>query len=177
MIQNIPMHATPTLRPFLPADLPRLAAIFRASIEELTGEYYNESQQAAWAALADEDEFAARLAGDLTLVALLKGNIAGFASLRGQDHICMLYIDPQAAGQGVAGTLCDALEKLAGARGATKLSVDASDTARGFFEKRGYQPLHRKTVDCFGEWLGNTAMEKRLAANDAGQAAPTSAVH
>jgi putative acetyltransferase len=171
------MSMTASLRPFLPADLPRLAAIFRASIEELTAEDYNESQQAAWAALADEDAFGKKLADDLTLVALLGGEVAGFASLRGQDHIDMLYVDPQAAGQGVASTLCDALEKLAGARGATKLSVNASDTARGFFEKRGYQPLHRQTVDCFGEWLGNTAMEKRLAANDTGHAPPTSAVH
>jgi putative acetyltransferase len=171
----MPMKAS--LRPFLPADLPRLAAIFRASIEELTSADYNEAQQAAWAALADEDAFAERLASDLTLVALLHGDVAGFASLRGQDHIGMLYIDPQAAGQGVASTLCDALEKLADARGATKLSVDASDTARGFFERRGYQPLHRQTVDCFGEWLGNTAMEKRLAANDTGHAPPTRAVH
>jgi putative acetyltransferase len=171
------MSMKASLRPFLPADLPRLAAIFRASIEELTSEDYNEAQQAAWAALADDDEFAERLAADLTLVALLQGEIAGFASLRGEDHIRMLYVDPQAAGQGVATTLCDALEKLVGARGATKLSVDASDTARGFFEKRGYQPLHRQTVDCFGEWLGNTAMEKRLAANDSDRAPPTSAVH
>jgi putative acetyltransferase len=171
------MSMTASLRPFLPADLPRLAAIFRASIEELTAEDYNESQQAAWAALADEDAFGKKLADDLTLVALLEGEVAGFASLRGQDHIDMLYVDPQTAGQGVASTLCEALEKLAGARGATKLSVNASDTARGFFEKRGYQPLHRQTVDCFGEWLGNTAMEKRLAANDTGHAPPTSAVH
>ena len=167
----------PSLRPFLPADLPRLAAIFRASVEELTSDDYNESQQAAWAALADGDEFAERLAGDLTLVALLNGEAAGFATLRGQDHLRMLYVDPQAAGQGVASTLCDALERLAAARGATRLTVDASDTARSFFEKRGYQPLHRQTVDCFGEWLGNTAMEKRLAANDTGHAPPTSAVH
>jgi putative acetyltransferase len=171
------MSMKTSLRPFLPADLPRLAAIFRASIEELTSEDYNESQQAAWAALADENAFGERLAGDLTLVALLHGEVAGFVSLRGQDHIGMLYVDPQAAGQGVATTLCDALEKLAAARGAMKFSVDASDTARGFFEKRGYQALHRQTVDCFGEWLGNTAMEKRLAANDTGLAPPTSAVH
>jgi putative acetyltransferase len=166
-----------SLRPFLPADLPRLAAIFRASIEELTSEDYNESQQAAWAAFADEDAFAEKLARDLTLVALLNGEVAGFASLRPPDQLDMLYVDPQATGQGVATMLCDALERLAGGRGATKLSVDASDTARGFFERRGYQALHRQTVDCFGEWLGNTGMEKRLAANDAGLASPTSAVH
>ena len=50
----------------------------------------------------------------------------------------MLYVHPAATGQGVGAMLVDALEKLAGARGATKLTVDASDTARDFFEKRGY---------------------------------------
>jgi putative acetyltransferase len=171
------MSMKASLRPFLPADLPRLAAIFRVSIEELTAEDYNEAQQAAWAALADEDAFAERLAGNLTLIALLHGEVAGFASLRAPDHLDMLYVDPQAVGQGVASALCDALERLAAARGATKLTVDASDTARAFFEHRGYQPLHRQTVDCFGEWLGNTVMEKRLAANDSGLAPPTSAGH
>ncbi|GAC1335554.1 MAG: GNAT family N-acetyltransferase [Beijerinckiaceae bacterium] len=161
------MSSKASLRPFLPADLPRLAAIFRASIEELTAEDYSESQQAAWAAVSDEHEFGEKLAADLTLVALLDGDIAGFASLRGENHIGMLYVDPPAIGHGVARTLCDALEKLAGARGAARLVVDASDTARGFFEKRGYHPLRRQTVDYFGEWLGNTVMEKRLAANDA----------
>jgi putative acetyltransferase len=171
----MPMKAS--LRPLLPADLPRLAAIFRVSIEELTAEDYNEAQQAAWAALADEDAFADRLAGNLTLIAVLHGEVVGFASLRAPDHLDMLYVDPQAVGQGVASALCDALERLAAARGATKLTVDASDTARAFFEHRGYQPLHRQTVDCFGEWLGNTVMEKRLAANDSGLAPPTSAGH
>src|SRR5947209_3656290 len=103
-----------SLRPFLPADLPRMAAIFRASIEELTSEDYNEAQQAAWAAFADEDAFAEKLARDLTVVALLNGDVAGFASLRPPDHLDMLYVDPQATGQGIATMLCDALEKLAG---------------------------------------------------------------
>ena len=34
------------LRPFLPADAPRLAEIFRASIAELTTDDYSEAQQA-----------------------------------------------------------------------------------------------------------------------------------
>ena len=36
------------LRPYLPADVPLLAEIFRASITELTADDYNETQQAAW---------------------------------------------------------------------------------------------------------------------------------
>ena len=153
----------PALRPYLPADAPVLAEIFRASIEDLTGEDYSEAQQAAWMATADdEDAFGARLAQNLTLVATLAGSPVGFASLKGSDHIDMLYVHPAAVGQGVAALLADALEKLAGARGAKRLTVDASDTARGFFERRGFQAQRRGTVSLGAEWLGNTAMEKRL---------------
>ena len=105
----------PALRPFLAADTPVLAAIFVAAIEELTGEDYSEAQQEAWASAADDEEqFGKRLAGELTLIATLQNSPVGFASLKGADHIDMLYVHPSAAGQGVASMLCDALEKLAG---------------------------------------------------------------
>ena len=49
----MPLDRTaPALRPFLPADTPILAAIFVASIEELTADDYSEAQRAAWAAVA-----------------------------------------------------------------------------------------------------------------------------
>jgi putative acetyltransferase len=60
--------------------------------------------------------------------------------------------------------LIDALEKLAGGRGAPLLTVDASDSARGFFEKRGYVAQQRNTVLAGGEWLANTTLHKQLAA-------------
>ena len=155
--------ATPALRPFLPADTPVLAAIFAAAIQELTGDDYDETQQEAWASVADDEaEFGKKLAGALTLIASLENAPVGFASLRGKDHIDMLYVHPAAAGQGVASALCDALEKLAGARGATKLTVDASDNAQDFFRKRGYVAQQRNTVTINGEWLANTTMQKTL---------------
>jgi putative acetyltransferase len=154
----------PALRPFLAADTPALAAILVAAIEELTGEDYNEAQQQAWASAADDEEqFGKRLAGELTLIATLQNSPVGFASLKGPDHIDMLYVHPSAVGQGVASTLCEALEKLAGGRGAKSLTVDASDNAQGFFAKRGYVPKQRNTVTVNGEWLANTTMEKTLA--------------
>ena len=153
----------PALRPFLAADTPVLAAIFAASIEKLTGEDYNEAQQQAWASAADDEEkFGKRLAGELTLIATLQNSPVGFASLRGADHIDMLYVHPAVAGQGVASMLCDALEKLAGGRGAKSLTVDASDSAEGFFLKRGYIGKQRNTVTVNGEWLANTTMQKTL---------------
>ena len=154
----------PALRPFLPADAPVLAAIFVAAIEELTGEDYTEAQQQAWAGAADDEEaFGKRLAGELTLIATLQNSPVGFASLRGKDHVDMLYVHPSAVGHGVASALCEALEKLAGARGAQNLTVDASDNAEGFFAKRGYVAKQRNTVTVNGEWLANTTMQKSFA--------------
>src|SRR6202047_4680676 len=112
----------PALRPFLAADTPVLAAIFAAAIEELTGDDYGEAQQQARARVADgEGQFRHRLASELTLIATLQNSPVGFASLKGADHIDMLYVHPGAVGQGVASLLCDALEKLAGGRGAKSL--------------------------------------------------------
>jgi len=87
----------------------------------------------------------------------------GFAALADNVRIDMLYVHPAAAGQGVAAMLVDALEKLAGARGAKKLRADVSDTAQDFFRKRGFAPYRRNTVQRGGEWLSNTTMEKTLA--------------
>jgi putative acetyltransferase len=163
----------PALRPFLAADTPVLAAIFVAAIEELTGDDYSEAQQEAWAGAADDEEqFGKRLAGQLTLVATLQNSPVGFASLKGADHIDLLYVHPSAAGQGVASMLIDALEKLAGARGAKNLTVDASDTAQEFFAKRGYAARQRNTVTMNGEWLANTTMQKTLG-EAAAPGAPT----
>ncbi len=147
----------------LPDDVPLLAAIFVASIEELTEDDYSEAQREAWASRADDEEaFGEKLAGDLTLIASLAGAPVGFASLRNNTHIEMLYVHPAAAGRGVASTLCDALEKLAAARGASALSVDASDTAHEFFRHRGYADMQRNTVVVQDEWLANTTMRKTL---------------
>ena len=153
------------MRPMLPADVPLLAEIFRAAIEDLAGDDYSEAQQEAWASAADDEEqFGARLAGELTLVATYGGAAVGFAALADNTRIDMLYVHPAAAGQGAGAMLTDALEKLATSRGAKELTVDASDTARGFFEKRGYAAQQRNTVSLNGEWLANTTMKKPLVA-------------
>lgn len=159
-------NAKPGLRPFLPEDTAIAAAIYVASIAELTGDDYSEAQQEAWAQAGDDEAtFGKRLGSQLTLIATLDGIPVGFASLKGADHIDLLYVHPNAVLKGVASTLIDALEKLAGARGATGLTVDASDTALEFFMKRGYVATQRNSVPVHDEWLANTTMKKALAAN------------
>ncbi len=132
-------HPTIAMRPMLPADVPLLAEIFRESIEELAADDYSESQREAWAATADDEAaFGERLAKQLTLVGTLEGSPVGFASLKAPDVIDMLYVHPAAGANGVATMLVNALEKLAAARGAGRLTADVSDAAVDFFAKRGF---------------------------------------
>lgn len=151
------------LRPMLPADVPVLAAIFQAAVEELTEDDYSEEQREVWAAVADDEAaFGARLTGMLTIVATVGGAPVGFAALRGTDTFDMLYVYPAVTRQGIATLMSDAIERLAAGRGAKTLVVEASDTARPFFEGRGYTAQRRQTVMLGEVWFGNTRMEKTL---------------
>ena len=156
------------LRPFLPADGARCVAIFRDSIEALTGEDYDDDQRAAWIAAADDPiAFGRRLSQALTLVATVRGEVAGFASLEGADVIDMLYVAPHFARRSIGTLLLDALSKLAAARGAGQLTAEVSDTARPLFERQGFSAVRRNMVQLDGEWFGNTTMTKPLAGSAA----------
>jgi putative acetyltransferase len=160
-------HPKIAMRPFMPTDVPLIAEIFRASVEESTADDYDDAQRKAWASTADDEEaFNARLAGQLTLLGTIDGSPVGFASLKDGGVVDMLYVHPAATGHGVASMLVDALEKLAAGRGATKLRADVSDSAVDFFKKRGFEARTRNSVPLQGEWFANTTMEKKLAAKD-----------
>lgn len=151
------------LRPFLPGDTMALRELFAQSIEELTQDAYDEDQRAAWASAAEDAEaFAKRLAQSLTLVVQVDDAYFGFASLKDNKTIDMLFVHPYYAGEGVGTALLTALEKIAAARGAEVLSVDASDTAQEFFERHGYGATQRNSVPLDDQWLSNTTMIKRL---------------
>ncbi len=157
------------MRPFLPQDTAMLAEIFRHSVGEFGPDYYSEAQCEAWASTADDEAaFGRRLGEQLTLVATMDGAPVGFASLKGQDGLDMLYVHPAASGRGAGSMLVDALEKLAAARGAGTLTVDASDSAEEFFRHRGYAPHRRNSVLRGDEWLANTTMQKPLAGRGGG---------
>ncbi len=157
-----------SLRPYVPTDARRCAEIFRASIEELAADDYDADQREAWASRADDEAaFGKSLASMLTLIALIDGAAAGFASLKGADEVHMLFVAPDFARIGAATALIDALTKLAAARGAKRLTVEASETAKPLFDRLGFTSEKRNIVNVAGEWLANTTMTKTLGAPSA----------
>jgi putative acetyltransferase len=154
------------LRPALPADDENLAILFQASIEELAQGSYSDEQRALWAGKAEDAKaWRKHLAGCLTLVAEEDGEPVGFATLRDNHIIENVHVHPDMAFMGVGRTLLDALERLAQARGATKLSAAATDNALPFFEKLGFVAVRRATLSMGEEWLASMVMEKPLHAN------------
>lgn len=156
------------LRPFMAADIMPLRELVAASIEELTQDDYSEDQRAAWASMAsDADAFAKRLSSNLTLVVHVEDQHLGFATLKDNCKLDMLYVHPYHVGIGVGTALADALEKIALARGASQMTVEVSDTAVPFFEGRGYIATQRNLLPIDDEWLSNTTMTKPLKSSAA----------
>jgi putative acetyltransferase len=157
-------------RPYLPADAARCAAIFRDAIEFSAADDYDEDQRAAWAARADDKAaFGAKLAEQLTIVATLESFVVAFASLKGADQLDMLYVDPAAGRQGVGAALIDALTRLAKARGAKRLTANASDVSKPLFERLKFQAERRSLVQLDDQWLAHTIMSKTLVADPAAE--------
>ena len=143
------------------------------AIEELTGDDYSEAQQEAWVQAAGDDvAFGKKLAGQLTLIATIQSSPVGFASLKGADHIDMLYRPSERGGAG--------RRDLAGRRaGKTGGRARGEDPDRRCQRHRGaiiqearLFAKQRNTVTLNGEWLANTTMQKTLA-DSAAPGAPT----
>jgi putative acetyltransferase len=160
------MHAPPpqfTLRPYEPADAARIARLYFDSARRLGARRYSAEQVAAWAPAPQEpDQVHARAAdGRTTLVAAAPdGAVLAYGDLEADGHIDHLYCRPEAAGTGVAAAVLDALIAQAQAKGLTRLYVEASELARGLFERKGFRVLHRRDFELRGVAIHNYAMER-----------------
>jgi len=151
------------VRPATPADAPALSALYDASVRGLGARDYSEAQIAAWASLTPSAEsLAARMDdGRMRLVAELE-TVAGFIDVETDGHIDLLYVAPEAAGQGVARLLLETAEALAAAQGVTRLHAEASETARPVFERLGFKATARRDFEVAGVPIHNWAVEKTL---------------
>jgi len=166
------------IRDFIIDDAPLLTELYRRSVNKLGARHYGPAQIAAWAALAPTPQRLADLAGDgrRRLVADdPEGRPLAFADLEPDGHIHFFYCAPEGAGTGIAGRLYAALEAVARQWGLGRLHVEASESAKRFFEKQGFSVIARRDFDLAGVSIHNYAAEKRLTGSDKALACPGSA--
>lgn len=146
------------LRKYGSKDLPVLAELFRETILTVNRRDYTEEQTKAWASrwqnlLKRDGEFQRMF----TLVAYERGTLLGFGNISKEGYLDLLYVHKDHQGQGIATALCDKLEQYVEG----DITVNASVTARPFFEKRGYVVLNENLVDVDGVSMKNFTMQKR----------------
>ena len=77
-------------------------------------------------------------------------------------HLDLAYVAPEVMGRGVADALYAVLETRARCAGPGCLTSDASEMARPFFERHGWQVIARQEIVRADVTLHNYRMEKTL---------------
>ena len=151
------------MRDYLPADAPKIAALFTAAVHAIPEAFYTAAQRSAWAPLPPAlEKWAERLQRTKPLLAFRDGRLAGFIELGSGGYIDCAYVHPDFQRQGVGGSLIQAAELRAEAAGYPRLYAVASLVAEPFFEKHGFEPLRDNIVQRNGQALKNTLMQKLL---------------
>jgi len=154
------------IREYREGDAPRLAQLFYESVRGLGPRRYSPDQVAAWAPKPPDPVAVHTRATDgrTTLVALdTSGEVVGYGDLESNVHIDHLYCSPDAAGVGVASMLLGQLVERAVGTGMPTLHVEASELARGLFERMGFGLVRRREFALAGVIIHNYAMERALA--------------
>ena len=151
------------LRAYESADCPALLRLFYDTVHAVCAADYTAEQLDAWATgREDAAAWDRSLRAHRTLVAVLAGEIAGFADLdTAAGYLDRLYVHRAYQRRGVATALCDALEPLAAGRTVTTHVLGLLLVLRAQQVERG------------GVLLTNFVMEKPLPpGHDSAQGRP-----
>lgn len=154
------------IRPFREGDAEALAEIFFTSVREIASHYYTPEQIAAWApTLPEADSFARRAVDGRTLLVAVdaKNRPIAYGDLESNGHIDHFYCSPGVAGRGIAKRLYRELEAAARDCGASVIFVEASEPARRFFQKQGFELINRNDFQLNGVAILNYNMRKALS--------------
>jgi putative acetyltransferase len=153
----------PTVRPYRISDTKTLCRLFYDTVHRVNRMDYSPSEIAAWAPqVPDAEIWRQRMDNNVTLVAEIDGEIAGFGELADGIHIHMLFCHSDYIDRGVGSTLLTGLESASSAGEGASMTTFSSLTARAFFEKHGYQMMARQKNVRGDVVLVNFRMEKRM---------------
>ena len=154
-----------TIRAYDPRDAADLADVFFRSVRQVALSDYTAAQVRAWAPEPRTAEWAHGEASDGRLV-LVAANAddrpVAYIDLEPNGHIDRVFCAPEAAGQGIASRLYDAVEAAAREQGIRSLFTEASELARRLFERKGFAVVERQDLVIRGVAIHNYRMAKAL---------------
>ncbi len=151
------------VRLFQTQDAEQIARLFHETVREINVRDYSNSQVEAW---APEDiqfrNWVEVCSNRFTYVADDNGVIAGFGELEPNGHIDCFYCHKNYQRCGVGSRIYQAIEAKAYELSLNRLFVEASITAKPFFQRMGFAVVKEQEVMRRGEGFINYAMEKLL---------------
>jgi putative acetyltransferase len=147
------------IRPYQPGDAQATFRTFVQAVRETASTHYSAEQRAAWAPDdLDPAAWADRRTNARTVVAVLDGGVVGFSDLDESGYVDMLFVHPSAGRRGVGAALLEAILNQAQQEGLTRLTTNASKTARPVFERAGFEVEVEQRVSRNGVELTNYRM-------------------
>jgi len=151
------------LRKALLDDLPLMQALFAETILEVCSKDYTSEQTKVWSdGRNNTSRWLGMLEEQYVLVAYGGNVLVGFGSLANHNYLDFLYVHKDYQGVGVANMIYTTLEQEALLHDTKCLTSNVSQTARGFFEKKGFMVLQKQTFLKEGVEIFNFKMEKVL---------------
>jgi putative acetyltransferase len=150
------------IRDYRLEDAKALMAIFYNTIHKVNIKDYTKAQVDAW---APEEKFKIeiwekRFSKTNPIVAIVDGKIVGFTEFEKNGHIDCFYCHHDWMGKGVGSALIDEIFYRAKKNNIKRIFVEASITAKPFFEKKGFVVLSEQTIIKKKVELINYKMEK-----------------
>lgn len=127
-------------------------AAFREAVLRTASADYDSEQIDAWAGAAGIDlaSWDARRSAAHTFVAVVGGEVAGFADFLDDGLLDMLFVHPDHGRTGVARALVTTVQHEARSAGLTSLHTHASRTARPAFERFGFRTTRERPDNVVG---------------------------
>jgi 2-haloalkanoic acid dehalogenase type II len=165
-ITHIVQKENGVIRSFRDTDVKAIVSLFYNTVYAINAADYSKEQLSAWAPIEDQAEkelmWQESLRLNITYVAEMDGEIAGFCDMTATGYLNRLYVHKNYQRRGIASRLVDMIEQQAKSLKLSEITTEASLTARPFFEKRGYTVVHKQSVERKGVSLVNYQMLKKL---------------
>ena len=129
------------IHPLTELDIPEMRELFRTTVLTVNSKDYTKEEVEDWTSCGDSVAHWKNLLAKNDYVGAIdrQGKIIGFSSVNAEGYLHSMFVHKDQQGKGLATLLLSEVEKIARKYDVHKINVEASITARPFFEKHGYK--------------------------------------
>lgn len=144
-------------------DIPAIVEMYRGTVHSVNAKDYTPAQIKVWAdGAVNYPRWEKAIKEQYFVLAEIKNRLAGFSSIAKDGYLDFMYVSKDYQRCGVASMLLNEIVRKAAEQRNPEIYSHVSKTAKGFFEKMGYE--HKEDIhDLYkGELFINALMVKKL---------------